>query len=703
MGYTDVGRLTRFLKPLQARIVVEAYVRRPRLARLASAALSVTADPLLTLVSRERRARLPPDLSIERPATFDGDRFANVFESIRRQHGITGERDARLLNWKYGLGGAGAEARNFSILAAVGPNGDVAGYVVSGSRTACGTCSTSAVFRRSGWSTPSYRSSRAMPAASAASRSPFSISARATSSPGACARSASSPRAEAKRLWVYRERQPLARSRSVRAGQLVLPHRGRRLLGGHRRLGLASYTAHSWLGLLPAGARRFRVDDPRLAAALGSRRRAGAGCAGRGGRRGAHAAWRRRGCGPSLGRPGWMRGSAPARAAKRSLASARVRIAALRAERAVRRLGYRETEVVAWDLAHRLRGARPTLRLAPVAFAGPAPAAVRDGPRNATLARAILVEAAISDAGAAAGAPLGPSGVRAWRHRADFHEAALLRVAVGPANAGDSQVAALAALAAAGAPAAVVRLLPRLRPRARRASRWTLESLLPGAAPEPPLGETLLAQCLDFLVALHAVGAGAADERPTAAGAAGIVAAVCAPAEAGRSAGPARGSTACSPMPCARIRARGLLQRQPPGRGREAPRRRRLGLGARPPAAPRPHPPAPHIGASAVGHGLGTRARAGAAPLGIEAGGDRLTRDYCHRLGIEVDPPVLEGLTQCLPARPRHLSAAHLRRAAARPRLAGGERRGRDSGAAATPLILPRWSPMRLRSGYSVA
>ena len=257
VGYTDVGRLTRFLKPLQARIVVEAYVRRPRLARLASAALSVTADPLLTLMSRERRARLPPDLSIERPATFDGDRFANVFESIRRQHGITGERDARLLNWKYGLGGAGAEARTSRSWRPWARTGMWPGTWSPGSRTACGTCSTSAVFRRSGWSTPSYRA-RARCPPRALRRDHLSLSRPAQPPHPAPARvQLLLPRRGGAPLGL-RERQPLARSRSVRAGQLVLPHRGRRLLGGHRHpLGLASYTAHSWLGLLPAGARRF--------------------------------------------------------------------------------------------------------------------------------------------------------------------------------------------------------------------------------------------------------------------------------------------------------------------------------------------------------------------------------------------------------------------------------------------------------------
>ena len=84
------------------------------------------------------------------------------------------------------------------------------------------------------------------------------------------------------------------------------------------------------------------------------------------------------------------------------------------------------------------------------------------------------------------------------------------------------------------------------------------------------------------------------------------------------------------------------------------------------------------------------------------AGGDRLTRDYCHRLGIEVDPPALEALAVAYWLDRAAYPAAHLRRAAARPRLAGGERRGRDSGAAAASN-LARWSPMRLRSRYSVA
>ena len=111
--------------------------------------------------------------------------------------------------------------------------------------------------------------------------------------------------------------------------------------------------------MLPAAARRFRVADARLAAAL------------RGG--GAELVCvspdveivsrieELRGGAPvavvSLGHPGWTRGSLPARIAKRSAASARVRAEAVLAGRALRRLGYPLTEIVTWDVGHAFRGA----------------------------------------------------------------------------------------------------------------------------------------------------------------------------------------------------------------------------------------------------------------------------------------------------------------------------------------------------------
>ena len=67
------------------------------------------------------------------------------------------------------------------------------------------------------------------------------------------------------------------------------------------------------------------------------------------------------------------------------------------------------------------------------------------------------------------------------------------------------------------------------------------------------------------------------------------------------------------------------------------------------------------------------------------AGGDRLTRDYCHRLGIEVDPPALEALAV----------AYWLDRAAYRLRTFGERRHDRGWRAANVEAVI-RALPLRL-------
>ena len=61
-GYADVGRLTRFVKLLTARPFVDRYIRRPRLARLASRGRSA-----VSVLSRERLHRSSARFSIDLP------------------------------------------------------------------------------------------------------------------------------------------------------------------------------------------------------------------------------------------------------------------------------------------------------------------------------------------------------------------------------------------------------------------------------------------------------------------------------------------------------------------------------------------------------------------------------------------------------------------------------------------------------------
>jgi GNAT superfamily N-acetyltransferase len=126
VGFEEVGPLTRYVKVLRTRMLIDMYVGRPRLARMLSASAAVTADPALRLISREWRGRRA-GLTFERPAAFD-ERFADVWEATARRYLITGDRGAQALNWKFELDSG--RPPEYSIFAAVEGDGRVAGYVV---------------------------------------------------------------------------------------------------------------------------------------------------------------------------------------------------------------------------------------------------------------------------------------------------------------------------------------------------------------------------------------------------------------------------------------------------------------------------------------------------------------------------------------------------------------------------------------------
>jgi hypothetical protein len=122
-GYADVGRLSRFVKLLAARPLVDRYVRRPRLAALSSFA----AQPLVSLLSRDRLHRRSGRFSVDQPDTFD-DRFTRLWETTRSQ-GVSGERRPDILNWKYEKTGPVESRGAYSIFALV-DGADVAAYAV---------------------------------------------------------------------------------------------------------------------------------------------------------------------------------------------------------------------------------------------------------------------------------------------------------------------------------------------------------------------------------------------------------------------------------------------------------------------------------------------------------------------------------------------------------------------------------------------
>jgi hypothetical protein len=127
VGYADLGRLTRFVKVLRSRVVVERYVRSRGLARIGAGVSRVAADPFLSLLSRERLGGRRHGFRVEQPERFD-DRFADLWETLWREHAITSERNPELLNWRYEKNGEGGGL--FTIFALVGNDRRVAAYAV---------------------------------------------------------------------------------------------------------------------------------------------------------------------------------------------------------------------------------------------------------------------------------------------------------------------------------------------------------------------------------------------------------------------------------------------------------------------------------------------------------------------------------------------------------------------------------------------
>jgi hypothetical protein len=103
---------------------VDRYTRRPRLARLASAA----AGPVVSGFSRERLYRRSERFSVAQPEAFD-DRFVKLWEIARDHQGATSERSADLLNWRYEKTGPAAARGDYAVFALV-EGTDVAGYIV---------------------------------------------------------------------------------------------------------------------------------------------------------------------------------------------------------------------------------------------------------------------------------------------------------------------------------------------------------------------------------------------------------------------------------------------------------------------------------------------------------------------------------------------------------------------------------------------
>jgi Phosphotransferase enzyme family len=278
-----------------------------------------------------------------------------------------------------------------------------------------------------------------------------------------------------------------------------------------------THVGHAWLpAVLPASSRRLLVSDPVLAEVLLD----------------AGAELVERGADVEIGPPSRLAGDAPLAAApigdpnpdarsfagrvgSRARSTALVRIESVRARRGLRRLGYRQTEVFAWDLGHPLALGEHGGRSVAERLPRRAVVVARHGTREPT-----LLEGAVEDAAGAVGRPLRLewASARAGPTTAAL-DGGLLRIAVGPSRGQlERQAAAHATLREAQLPREVAALIPWVEEQGRTGlADWSLEQRLPGGSPQPNFSDRLLADCVDFLVTLH--GAGKTAEPPRLAGA----------------------------------------------------------------------------------------------------------------------------------------------------------------------------------------
>lgn len=125
LGYTDLGRLTRFVKVFQAQVALERYVRTAPLKTLSSAVI----DPVLAIVSRERFYRRSLRLTVEKPVRFD-ERFVRLWQEVANGSLVTGERTPEIMNWRYEIDPARTADRKYGIFAVLDLDDVVVGYVV---------------------------------------------------------------------------------------------------------------------------------------------------------------------------------------------------------------------------------------------------------------------------------------------------------------------------------------------------------------------------------------------------------------------------------------------------------------------------------------------------------------------------------------------------------------------------------------------
>jgi hypothetical protein len=290
------------------------------------------------------------------------------------------------------------------------------------------------------------------------------------------------------------------------------------------------YVAHGWLPLvMPADARRLRVTPPDLRAMLESTAVAlvddGAD---------AEIATVRDLRGDAdvavvaLDAAQAEGGSRAVRLARRARGFAGVRAQATLAQRRLERLGYAHVNVLSWDLGQSVRVpemAPPARRRLAERVPQRAVVVGWRGERGPT-----VLDAALRQARERSGLALRPEWAVMRTTPVIATQEAVMRVAVGAARAEiDARVAALAAIDAASPGRGVAERVPEALGRGDCGmAEWFLERRLAGTNPTS-LTDALLADCVEFLVALQSCGR---DPSASAGSQADIIAAACDPQDA---------------------------------------------------------------------------------------------------------------------------------------------------------------------------
>jgi aminoglycoside phosphotransferase (APT) family kinase protein len=269
--------------------------------------------------------------------------------------------------------------------------------------------------------------------------------------------------------------------------------------------GPGTYPRHNWLpAVVPVTARRFRVIDAKLAATL---KNAGADLVDE--RPDLEIGPEDLLCGDAQQAVVPLETFVPegggrlVRALRRATGFVRVRIRGTTVRRAVLEKGYGPATAIPWEWEQviRLPGARPR---PPATLAERLPLGVlvvggeADGPT--------LLESALADASRSAAGVLEPSWPLVRQSGlVVLGEGGVVRVAVGPGGRELALAhAALEALRAASPPPVVAERIPWLLAEgAVGLARWSLERRLPGRVAPAQLSKSVLADCVEFLAALH--------------------------------------------------------------------------------------------------------------------------------------------------------------------------------------------------------